>query len=163
MFKKADIVVYGQTGVCEITDITEKTLIKNEKRLYYVLRPFYQQNNVIYAPVDSEKVFIRPVISKEDAENLILKIPAISEEAKDFEITAEECKEYITSHNIENLVMLTAKIYNKKKAVQAQKKKLGFSDERYMNLAEGLLFGELAAAIGIEPEQVPEYIKSKIG
>lgn len=162
MYKKKDIIVYGQTGVCEIIDITEKTLINNDKKVYYVLRPIYQQNNVIYAPIDSQKVFMRPVMDKKDAENLILKIPDIKDSIKDIDITIQECKDYMTSHNPEQLVLLTAKIYKKKLAVVAQKKKLGFSDEKYMRMAENLLFGELALIFGIEPEQVPEYIKKQI-
>ena len=41
MFKKGDAVVYGQTGVCIIEDIVEKTLIKNEKKKYYLLKPVF--------------------------------------------------------------------------------------------------------------------------
>ena len=63
MFQKGDKIVYGQTGVCIVEDVVEKALIKNEKKLYYLLKPLFQQNNVIYAPVDSDKVFMRHVIN----------------------------------------------------------------------------------------------------
>ena len=35
-------------------------------------------------------------------------------------------------------------------------------DERFMKQAEQLLFGELAAALGITPEQVPGYIAAEV-
>lgn len=163
MLKKGEKIIYGQTGVCKVLDITEKELIRNQRKKYYVLSPVFQQNNIIYAPAESGKVFMRPIITKKEADELISKIPEIEKGIEDFEITAEECREYITSHSPERLVELTAKIYKKKKHNQSLKKKLGFSDERFMQTAETLLFGELAAALNIEPQNVPEYIKSKIG
>ena len=35
-------------------------------------------------------------------------------------------------------------------------------DEKYMRLAEGLLFGELAVVLGIPYDEVPKYIEEKI-
>ena len=75
MFNKGDKIVYGQTGVCIVEDIAQRELIKHVKRLYYKLRPIYQQNNIIYAPAESDKVLIRPVISKDEADALIKKMP----------------------------------------------------------------------------------------
>ena len=77
MFNKGDKVIYGQTGVCVVEDIAQRELIKNVKRLYYKLKPIYQQNNIIYAPAQSDKVFIRSIISREEAEELISKMPDI--------------------------------------------------------------------------------------
>ena len=36
-------------------------------------------------------------------------------------------------------------------------------DERYMKRAEELLFGEFAAALGIAPSEVQDYIENRIG
>lgn len=162
MFEKGSIVVYGQTGVCIVEDVTEKALIKNEKQLYYVLKPYFQQNNVIYAPVDSDKVFMRSLMNESEANELISKIPDITARITDEELNSEDCRMILSSHDPSDLITLTAKIYRKKKAVQAQKKKLSFADEKYMNIAENLLFGELALALGIEFDQVVGYIERKL-
>lgn len=161
MFAKGEKVVYGQTGVCTIEDITEKELIRNQKRVYYVLRPLFQQNNIIYAPADSDKVFMRPVMTAQEADELILKIPEIKKSARK-ELTAEDYKTELSAHESTSLVQLTAAIYEKKQAARAQKKKLGFSDEKYMRLAEDLLFGELSVALGIAVDDVTGYIESKL-
>ena len=162
MFSIGDKVVYGQTGVCVVTDICEKAMIKNQKKQYYVLKPVYQQNNIIYAPVNEGKVFIRPVMTFGEANELILKIPEIRDKMKIGELTPEECRQALADHTCDALVELTARIYQKKKAAQSAKKKLGFSDERYMHLAESLLFGELATALEIELGAVSDYIAAKI-
>lgn len=162
MFSKGEKVVYGQTGVCLVTDVCEKELIKGQKRTYYVLKPLNQENNTIYAPADSEKVFIRGVITCEEAEELISKIPEISESAEDFEDSKEEYRNCLSTHRCSDLVKLTSQIYRKKKTAQENRKKLGFVDEKYMNLAENLLFGELACALGLKPDEVKEYIADKL-
>lgn len=163
MFKKGEKIIYGQTGVCEVLDITEKELIKNQRKLYYVLSPVFQQNNIIYAPIDSDKVFMRSIMSKEEALKLISKIPEIKSKIKSAELSADECRAKILSHDINELVELGAIIYEKKKTAREQKKKLGFADEKFMQIAENLLFGELAVALDIPLEQVLEFIKGQLG
>lgn len=53
-------------------------------------------------------------------------------------------------------------IYAKKQELKGQKRKFGVVDERYLRQAEELLFGELAVALGIDKEEVPEYIDSRL-
>ena len=47
--------------------------------------------------------------------------------------------------------------------LQMEKKKLGAIDERFMKEGEALLFGELAAALDILPNEVPQYIQKRLG
>lgn len=162
MFNKGELVVYGQTGVCTVADICEKELIKKQKRLYYVLKPVNQENNTIYAPADSDKVAIRAVITREEAEELISKIPEIIEGSDSLDDSKEEYRSCLSSHRCADLVKLTAQIYQKKKTAQENRKKLGFMDEKYMHLAEALLFGELACALEIPVEDVKDYIANRL-
>ena len=122
MFNKGDRIFYGQTGVCVVEDISEKVLTKNNKRLYYTLRPLYQQNNIIYAPVESEKVFMREIISVDEAKKLIQTVPDIYEKALNGE-GKPDYQEYIDSHSCEELLELAVMIYSKKQAAKRMKKK----------------------------------------
>lgn len=162
MLKIGEKVVYGKTGVCIVEGQCEKELIRNQKRLYYVLKPLGSDNNTIYAPVDNNKVFIRPIMTKDEAEQLILSIPEITESSADIELSKEQYEAMIATHNCEDLVGLTFRLYNKKKSALENRKKPGFVDERYMALAEKLLFGELAAALDIPYDSVKGYIGEKI-
>ncbi len=157
MYNKGDKVFYGQTGVCVVEDVSEKTLTKNLKKLYYTLRPLYQQNNIIYAPVDSDKVFIRAIISKAEAQRLIKTVPEVYKKALDKQ-TEEDYKSALDSHSCDELLELAVKIYVKKQEVKKAKKKLGFIDEKYLHRAEELLFGELAAVLEIPIEEVPNLL-----
>ena len=61
MYEIGALVMYGRTGVCRVADIS-----RQEGQDYYTLKPLFQSCD-IYTPVESEKVFIRPSISREEA------------------------------------------------------------------------------------------------
>ncbi|MBR6533409.1 MAG: CarD family transcriptional regulator [Clostridia bacterium] len=163
MYKIGDKVIYGQTGVCEVTDICEKAFIKNQKREYYVLKPYNFENNIIYAPVNDNKVFMRELITKSEAEDLIKSIPIIVEKlSKSEEATKEDYIAKINNHSLEELVELTAIIYSKKLSVAKMKKRLNAIDEKYIKIGENLLFSELSAVLGIPIDSVQGYIEDKL-
>ena len=79
MYHTGEFIVYGTSGVCEVTAVGQPAFARDEGRLYYTLTPVYG-TETIYIPVDSP-VFMRPVISREQAEALIESIPAIEEDS----------------------------------------------------------------------------------
>jgi len=165
MYQVGELVLYGSTGVCKVEEIREQNFPSTgEKRLYYTLRPLYE-DCVISVPVDSDKVFIRPIISREEAERLIAGIPKVRVEMYHSRVSRELTEHYeaiLRSHDCGSLVELTMSIYAKKQSFQEQKRKFGTVDERFLKRAEDLLFGELAAALEIPKDQVQGYIASKL-
>ena len=78
MFKVNDVVVYGNQGVCEIINIgTLSMSMVDKSKKYYTLRPYYHKDAAVYVPVDNVTTVMRPVISKNEAESLIKRIPDI--------------------------------------------------------------------------------------
>jgi len=61
-----------------------------------------------------------------------------------------------------DLVKLSMSLRAKKQGLEQQKRKFGAVDERFMKRAEELLFGELAAALDISKDRVPEYIADRV-
>ena len=53
-------------------------------------------------------------------------------------------------------------LYEKKQQAQRDKKKFGQIDTRFMKRTEELLFGEMAAALDIPVERVPDYIEDRV-
>ena len=110
MYDINDLIMYGGTGVCKISDISNNVFSgSSEDRLYYVLEPLYQ-SGVIYAPVDNEKVFMRPVISEDEAKDLIDNIPQIHTEIYKSSSMQQLTKYYqsvIDSHKCLELLQLT--------------------------------------------------------
>ncbi|QNL43928.1 CarD family transcriptional regulator [Oscillibacter hominis] len=164
MYETGQLVVYGTTGVCRVEG-TGTPDLKGVTKLYYFLRPLYQ-DGVIYAPVDSEKVPIRPVISREEAERLVALIPSLHVQAchgRTLQQLAQHYQSIVQTSDCRELMELTMSIYAKRQEAEQQKHRLGIVDEKYMRQAERLLHGELSAALGIPYDQVPDFIASHVG
>lgn len=157
--------MYGSTGVCEVERIgTIDIPGMSPDRIYYTLRPCYEKKSTIFTPVDNTKVIMRQVISREEALSLIdemlnLGQLMISEEKK----REAEYKECFMKCNCRELVKMMNTIHERRQQRIAQGKKVTAKDERYFHMAEDNLFGELAIALGIEKNQVKDYIKERIG
>lgn len=165
MYQIGELVQYGSTGVCKVTQIKSQTLPNTEEeRLYYVLEPLYKAC-VISVPVDSDKVFMRPIITRAEADRLISEIPTHQYPAYHNRATKELAGHYdalLKSHRCENWIELTMSIYTKKQDQLSKKRKFGSVDERFLKQAEDLLFGEFAAALEIPKDQVQSYIATKV-
>lgn len=158
MYQVGDMIVYGRTGVCRVEGIEE-----NKGKKFYALMPLYQSCSIL-TPVDG-KVFMRPVISREEAQELIDALPEMETapcEGKAMRELTEHYQSSIDTHDCKALAVLTKSIYEKKRVAEREKKKFGAVDERYMKEGEALLFGELAVALDISMEEVKGYIGQRL-
>lgn len=164
MYQPGDMIVYGSTGVCRVKDVAKPNFKAGAgDQLYYALEPLYQ-DGVIYTPVDS-KVFMRPVISEEEAEALIDKIPTMQSVAYHNSVLREleeHYSAYLKTHECCDLIEMTMSIYAKKKDMERQHRKFGAVDERFLKRGEDLLFGEMAVALHMEKSKVGAYIGTRI-
>lgn len=164
MYQVGELVSYGSTGVCRVSEIINQTCPDGEERLYYVMEPLYK-SCIISVPVDSDKVFIRPIISREEADRLIGLIPTMDCPAFHSRVSRELSEHYaalLRSYDCRGWMEMTISIYTKKQALLSQKRKFGSVDERYLKQAEELLFGELAAALDMPRDEVRDYIGAKL-
>ena len=165
MYQVGDLIIYGSTGVCNITAITTLDYPRVDKsKLYYELKPFYQ-NGVIYAPVNTTKVYMRPIISRDEVEKLISMIPEIRAEAYHNRILSQLAEHYqalLSTHNCLDLLELSMSLYAKKQLAEQQNRMFGAIDKRFMKRAEDLLFGELSASLNIPKDKIPEYIADRV-
>ncbi len=161
MYQAGDLILYGRTGVCRVEEITTiKQRGSSEETMYYILKPLYQTCNIT-TPVNNEKVFSRPIISREEAEEAISAIPGMEPEVyynRNLNQLREYYKTRMETYDCRDLLKLTMSLYVKKREMEQQKRKFGAVDERYMREAEELLFGELAAALEIPKDEVRDYI-----
>lgn len=164
MYHCGDYIVYGTNGVCKIAEIGTPGFSQADKsKQYYTLIPVYGVET-IYVPVDTS-AYLRPVMSKEDAEALIAQIPEIREDSMDtrnLQLLSEHYQALFQSHDNAALIHLIKTIYLKCAHAEMAGKKPCVVDQRFRKRAEDLLHGELAVALGIPRERVPEYIKQRI-
>ena len=72
-------------------------------------------------------------------------------------------KETLRKCDCRELLRIIKTIYQRMQARIAEGKKVTSSDERYFQLAEDRLYGEFAIALGIERDQVKDFIAGKTG
>lgn len=165
MFQVGELVVYGSTGVCRVEGVSRMDQPGGDRgKRYYVLKPLWQ-DGVIYAPVDSEKVPMRPVISREEAEALIDRMPAIPAAAcrgGTPQALAQQYQSAVRDGGHQALIEMMKAIRHKRGMAESKNRRLGLVDERYMKQAERLLYGELATALEIPYDEVEDYIAARL-
>ena len=164
MFSVGDYVVYGSNGVCRITDIGPMDLPGVSKdKLFYTMTPCYIRDSSLFTPIDNPRVIMRPVMTKDEAENFVESIKDIDEITIKEEKRRElEYKEAVLSCDPEVLVGIIKTIYGRMNERIAEGKKVTSSDSKYFHIAEDSLYGELAISLGIEKDEVKNYIHDKI-
>lgn len=164
MFQVNDVIVYGKYGVCRVTNVGTLSMGgADSDKNYYTLRPIYQQDSVVYVPVDNDKVVMRTIISKSEVENLISDIPNM----EDIGITSERERENkykaaLNTCDCRELIKMIKTIYQRKLSRIQDGKKATTVDEKYFRMAEEKLYGELAFVLNIEKEDVQSYISERI-
>ena len=165
MFEKGEMVFYKNIGVCEVVDITSLDFAMDTDQKYYVMKSIYK-NGINYVPVGVEIENIRNIISKEEAEELVRKIPEIEVDAV-LDLATKEMTEYyeekLNTGDPLDILELSLSIDKKKEYLSDEKKKFGTIDDNYLKKALDMLYEELAAALGIGKEEMPKYIEENAG
>ena len=168
MYEVGDLIVYGRTGICEVTEITTLKMDgvpkdKIELRLQQDSRKIFEG---IIAPNEYFDVTLcNPPFhsSKEEAEELIREIPQIeglwigSEKQRE-----EKYKECMKSCKCAEWVRIIKTLYQRKMSRLKQGKKITATVERYLRMAEGNLYSELSIALGIPDSVMEDYIMNQI-
>ncbi len=164
MFEVGDFIVYGSTGVCQVEKIGALGGRGPErKREYYTLKPLYS-SETIYAPVDTG-VFMRRVITRDEAEALIDRIPELEADIcsdRNSRVLSDHYKAALQTHDCQDLIQTIKEVYLKSERAAEQKRKPGQVDQHFGKRAEDLLHGELAVALDIPVEEVKPYIVRRI-
>ena len=163
MFKKGEYILYGTVGVCQVEGISKPDFSNNDK-VYYSLVPKFDQDTTIYIPVDSPKVKMREIMTRQEAEQFILALPSV--EAKQYANDKERPQAYrqiLESGDCTELASMIKEISEMEQNRRGKGKPLSIRERDGVKSARKLLFGELATALDICPEEIPDYITSQIG
>lgn len=161
MFSVGDKIIYGENGVCTVEKIAPLDMSgASADKLYYHLSPLIG-TGTYFAPVDSN-AFMRPVISREEAEALIDSMesiePAICTDTR-FNHVDAFYKELFKQHTCEALVAIVKGL----KGRMSDKKTKSSRAESTMKRAKDILHGELSIALGIDVGEVESYICTRLG
>ena len=164
MFEKGEYVVYGSKGVCRIQEISHVDIPGvDQKRLYYIMHPVQNSGQTLYLPTDSTKAVIRRVMTKEEANRLIHDIPSIEKlEVPNEKQREASYKQALQGCSGRDWISILKTLNQRKEERLAAGKKITALDERYLRVTEQELYGELSVVLGIEKENMHDYIQEQI-
>lgn len=163
MFEVGDYVVHGNNGVCRVEEIQEMVGMGTQKRTYYILVPIYSTGSKLFVPTDSNKVVMRSVMTKKEAEKLLEDWDKIETLWIENDKKREEVyKEALRSCDSRQWVRLIKTSYQRNQARIKIGKKATTSDERYLHMAEDNLFGELAIPFEMTKGEAEDFFVSRI-
>lgn len=164
MFQAGELVIYGNSGVCQIKEVGVPGFSTGSSpKSYYTLSPLYS-TETIYTPVDT-KVLMRTVISSTEAQTLIKQIPQMQEEdysACNTKWLANVYESSLQDYTCETLMKLIKSICMKNYEVILGKRKLNETDLKYLKRAEDLLYNEFSVAMGVAVEDVKQIIEEAL-
>ncbi len=162
MYKAGDIIIYKEVGVCKVIDVAKPKVIRTDN-LYYTLKPL-RSTDIIYIPVDAQ-VYMREIISPKEVEEWILKMPHIPNcVCSDRRLTAQKefYREAVASHDFYEIIGVIKGLYEKSRQGTKGKKALSSTEEYFFKLTSDLVHQEFGAALAIDADDMPRYIKKKL-
>ena len=164
MFNIGDTVVCSN-GVCRIEKIGPLAGMGKSvaDRSYYTLRPCFDDAATIYVPVDGDDDALRFALGRDEVEKLMEEIDDLDQiNISDEKKRETEYKNAVNSKDPRKLIRIIKTMYFRRKARIESGKKSTAIDERYFRIAENRLHEEIALALGIDREEVKEYIRKYI-
>ena len=153
MYKSGDVVVYGR-DVYRIKDVKDNYLFNKN---YYIMNPIDDDSLVTSVPVDTTS-YLRDVITKEEAEELIAKILSIEiVQASDRDIEYEY-KQLLRENTLEALIKIIKTTYMRNMMRQNQNKRISEKDEQYFNQAKRRLYNELSISLHLTFDDTKQYV-----
>lgn len=161
MFAAGDLVVYGGEGVCRVESVgTPDTSGYDKTKEYYTLAPLYRSGQVM-TPVDT-RVLMRPVMTAAEAAGFLAALPQLPPEAPEGpgqRAAKDHYHAVVTSYDCGRMAAMIKYACRRRRWAQQHNRKISQLDERYLRRAEDQLYGELAVALGIDRQEVCQYIQ----
>ncbi len=162
MYQIGDVLVYENGGVCEVTAIGTPDFLKSEER-YYTLQPVFDDAGILYVKVENDRHILRPLISREEADQIFEKALEIDPMYNSNDKLRErEFKEVLRSCECSQWFAMLKGIIQEQAKREKIGKKLNMSDDRNMQKVFRLLSSEFAMVYSISQDEAKEKIKGAI-
>ena len=154
-YQIGDYVLYGVSGACRVTEIGTLSFGGPDK-IYYSLKPVYDERSTIYVPVLKEDEISRKVVSREKAEEIVSTLKGI----KPAEVIPEKetWDATLKSGNQEEVARMIVGLRNLRRENRKNHKGLNIAEERLLRDAERVFFSEMATAFEVSMEEVVQNL-----
>ena len=155
MFQQGQQIIYGGNGVCRIEEIIMRESALSEAPVpMYVIR--LDSGLTSFVPVSST-VFMRELISAEEAEAVISEYPSIPTRffgSSNSKAMADQYRSILAGHNPREMLCLYKSLQEKMENARACGKKPGSMDERFSQAVLDEISKEFSAVLGCTPAEI---------
>ncbi|MGI6167781.1 MAG: CarD family transcriptional regulator [Eubacteriales bacterium] len=160
-----DIVVYRNSGIYRINDIRQENFCGIGERTYYVMHSIYENNSIIYLPVDAKdlKIKIRRAMRPEEIDSIVETAKNSANVWKEDVKERAECfDELLTRGSPADLLWLLSVLTEHKNEIEGQRRRLYASDARILAAAEKIVAEEFSFALGVGQDEAMTYISERM-
>lgn len=164
MFQIGDLLFYGTNGVCRVSEICSSPFDSTDTRSFYKLTPISEHSTlVIFTPIDNDRVVMRPLISKEEAEALIARLGEIEKVAVAVEKYRKDAyREAIREGAPEGFVKILKTVRARREVFRKTRRRVPDLDNDFEFTAKNCLYGELCTVLGIPREEIHRIVTESI-
>lgn len=162
MVNIGEYVSYKTTGVCTVDSVIKMEIpgTKDQKD-YYVLKPVYDEQGVIYCPVDYAENFVRAILSKDEANILISELETLPMfDMSNKKILDETCKTAMDTGLTREYLIVMKTLWAQRVQRIAEGKKITTTNDRFFKACQDKACGELAVALGQDKTEVVAMLRS---
>ena len=153
MFKVNDVIVYGNTGVCEIQEIGVPDFVTNNQS-YYKLKPLNTVGNMIYVSLNN-KHMLRYTVSRMQAEQYVGCLKEIQGIYNtNNKVREREYSEIIKQGDYNQYLGLFKGVEQEKLRRSQTGKSINAMDDKSLKRVEKLICSEFAVAMDMSEEEV---------
>lgn len=162
MFQVGDAVSYGTSGVCTIA---EKKQIRLAGKWCdcYVLQPVYDRSLRICVPCTSQVLLQRMHALPTREELLELLHEPVPQHDPDPDKRHEQYRRTLQSGDRRALLGMIRDIYAERRRRHAAGRQLSGYEDNVLREAQNVLHSEFAYTLGIDPQDVPDFIARELG
>ncbi len=164
-FRKGDIVLYGENGLYRIDEISSQSFC-GETREYYVLRSLYCTGETVFVPTDNAALTgkMYPALTRGEIDALLGAMPETEPDWIESDAERKDRFDAILSSGDRGALLgMIRTLHTHKEKQEKRGKKLHIADERCYREGEKRINEEFAHGLQIDPTQVGEYIRCKLG
>ena len=166
MFAVGEYVYYASEGVCHVADVCLAPVSgMPADRLYYVLHPFRTNGGVLYVPTDSDSIFLRRLLTAEEANSLLNEIPAMEAfEEPNAKALRLRYTEAMHTHAPSEWVRVIKTVRERISRLRggSRTQRISETERGFAEDAKRYLYAELSLALNIPVAEMEQYILNHI-
>ena len=164
MFETGEKIVYGSNGVCTVTGTCPSPFGGGDLRVFYILRPLDDADSVIYTPAQGGKAVMRPLLTREEAENVLKAV----NECEELHVHTEKQRRDVyraalASADPREYVRIIRTVEHRREIALRTHRHIAITDTEFERSARYFLLSELSLVLGRSYGELEAELKAALG